>query len=380
MPSIYLDHNSTTPVREEVLEAMLPCFTTHFGNASSHTHAYGWAAAALVEQARERVAALLGAETQELIFTSGATEALNLAIRGTMAAYTVKGKHMVITSTEHRAVRDTANDLASKGCEISWLPVNREGLADPAELRSLLRPDTVLAAVMMANNETGVVQDVEQIGRICAEKEVLFLCDTTQAAGKMRIDVKAMHIALAVLSAHKMEGPKGVGALYLSRKAPRVKLEPQITGGGHERGLRAGTLPVPLIVGMGRAAALAQEGLWEYGLHTSRLRTMLEQELTVDRPAFINGSIRNRLPNTTNICFEGLPAERLLKALPDLAVSMGSACTSALPEPSHVLKAMGLRDEEVFASIRFSLGRRTTEEEIREALLRIDKALGAAGV
>lgn len=373
MQPIYLDHNSTTRVREEVLEAMLPCFRTHYGNASSSTHAYGWAAAALVEKAREDVATLLGAEPGEITFTSGATEAINLAMRGTMAAYKEKGRHMVIATTEHNAVIDTALDLERNGSSISWLPVNREGLIDMQELRSLLRHDTVLAAVMMANNETGVVQDVEAIGRLCNEKEVFFLCDTTQAAGKMHIDVKAMHMAMAVISAHKIEGPKGIGALWLSRKSPRVIAEAQITGGGHEKGLRAGTLAVPLIVGLGKAAVLAKEELWNYGSHTSRLRTILEQELTVDKPAFINGSIRNRLPNTSNICFKGISAGWMLKELPELALSMGSACSSALPQPSHVLKAMGLSDKEVYGSVRFSLGRDTTEEQIQKALFYLTK-------
>lgn len=375
MQPIYLDHNSTTRVREEVLDAMLPCFRTHFGNASSSTHAYGWAAAALVEQARERVAALIGAGPEEIYFTSGATEAINLGLRGAMAAYENKGRHMVIAGTEHKAVIDTALDLERKGCSISWLPVNREGLIDAKELKLLIRGDTVLVAVMMANNETGVVQDTDTIGQICMEKEVLFLCDTTQAAGKLRVDVKAAPMAMAVLSAHKMEGPKGAGVLYISRKNPRVKVEAQLTGGGHERGLRAGTLAVPLIVGMGRAAELAAAELWEFGIHTSRLRTILEQDLTVDKPAFINGSIRNRLPNTSNICFKGISADRLLKELPELALSMGSACSSALPQPSHVLKAMGLNDNEVYGSIRFSLGRETSEQEILEAVLRINTVL-----
>jgi cysteine desulfurase len=379
MQPIYLDYNSTTPVRQEVIDAMLPCFRTHYGNASSSTHAYGWAAAALVEKAREEVAALLGAESGEITFTSGATEAINLAMRGTMAAYRDKGRHMVIATTEHKAVIDTALDLERNGCSISWLQVNREGLIEMEELRGLLRPDTVLAAVMMANNETGVVQNVEAIGRLCLEKEVLFLCDTTQAAGKLHVDVKAMHMAMAVISAHKLEGPKGIGALWLSRKSPRVVPEAQITGGGHEKGLRAGTLAVPLIVGLGKAAALAREELWTYGTHTSRLRTILEQELTVDKPAYINGSIRNRLPNTSNICFNGLRAEWLLKGLPELALSMGSACSSALPQPSHVLKAMGLNDKEVYASVRFSLGRETTDAEIMTAIHLFEKYASGIG-
>jgi cysteine desulfurase len=375
MSPIYLDHNSTTPVDPQVLAAMLPYFTEQFGNASSRTHAYGWVAAEAVDIARREVAELLNAEPNEIIFTSGATESLNLAIRGVAAAYAVKGRHMVICSTEHKAVLDTVADLSESGITADILPVDRSGLIDLALLEKSIREDTILVAVMMANNETGVIQPTEAISKICRDKKTIFLSDTTQAAGKMRIDVQDNGPDLCTVSAHKIYGPKGVGALYIRRKDPRVKLIAEITGGGHERGLRSGTLNVPGIVGLGAAARIANEQVWDYGIHTSRWRTILEQQLTEDGKGTINGSIKSRLPNTTNITFPGVKAERLIIAIGDIAISMGSACTSALPAPSHVLKSMGLSDEEIQSSIRLSIGKNTTEAEIRESILRIGGAL-----
>ena len=379
MSPIYLDHNSTTPVDPQVLDAMLPYFTGQFGNASSRTHAYGWVAAEAVETARREVAELLHAEPNEIIFTSGATESLNLAIRGVAAAYAVKGRHMVICSTEHKAVLDTVADLSSSGITADILPVDRSGMIDLSLLDKSIREDTILVAVMMSNNETGVIQPTEAISKICRDKQTIFLSDTTQAAGKMRIDVQDNGPDLCTVSAHKIYGPKGVGALYIRRKDPRVKLIAEITGGGHERGLRSGTLNVPGIVGLGAAARLANEQLWDYGIHTSRWRTILEQQLTEDGKGTINGSIKSRLPNTTNITFPGIKAERLIHQLSDIAFSMGSACTSALPTPRHVLKAMGLSDEEIQSSIRLSIGKNTTEAEIRETILRIGGALVSLG-
>jgi cysteine desulfurase len=375
MSPIYLDHNSTTPVDPQVLAAMLPYFTEQFGNASSRTHAYGWVAAEAVDIARREVAELLNAEPNEIIFTSGATESLNLAIRGVAAAYAVKGRHMVICSTEHKAVLDTVADLSESGITADILPVDRSGLIDLALLEKSIREDTILVAVMMANNETGVIQPTEAISKICRDKKTIFLSDTTQAAGKMRIDVQDNGPDLCTVSAHKIYGPKGAGALYIRRKDPRVKLIAEITGGGHERGLRSGTLNVPGIVGLGAAARIANEQVWDYGIHTSRWRTILEQQLTEDGKGTINGSIKSRLPNTTNITFPGIKAERLIIAIGDIAISMGSACTSALPAPSHVLKSMGLSDEEIQSSIRLSIGKNTTEAEIRESILRIGGAL-----
>lgn len=375
MSPIYLDHNSTTPVDPQVLAAMLPYFSEQFGNASSRTHAFGWVAAEAVDIARREVAGLLNAEPNEIIFTSGATESLNLAIRGVAAAYAVKGRHMVICSTEHKAVLDTVADLSESGITADILPVDRSGLIDLTLLEKTIRKDTILVAVMMANNETGVIQPTEAISKICRDKQTIFLSDTTQAAGKMRIDVRDNGPDLCTVSAHKIYGPKGIGALYIRRKDPRVKLIAEITGGGHERGLRSGTLNVPGIVGLGAAARIANEQVWDYGIHTSRWRTILEQQLTEDGKGTINGSIKSRLPNTTNITFPGVKAERLIIAIGDIAISMGSACTSALPAPSHVLKSMGLSDEEIQSSIRLSIGKNTTEAEIRESILRIGGAL-----
>ncbi len=380
MKPVYLDYNSTTPVAPSVLEAMLPFFSEKFGNAASQTHAFGWTAAAVVEKAREQVAGLIGAEPSEIIFTSGATEALNLAIRGTMEAYSQKGRHLIVCASEHKAVLDTAKDLQHKGYETSILGVDREGRTDPEELEKLIREDTVLVAVMMANNETGVLQESERIGSLCREKKVIHLSDTTQAIGKIRVNVQDAKLDLCTLSAHKIYGPKGIGALFVRRKEPRVKLIAEITGGGHERGLRSGTLNVPGIVGLGAACVLAAAELWEYGASVSRLRTLLEQSLTIEKPfGFINGNIKNRLPNTTNICFRGFRSERLIKSLPELAMSMGSACSSALPEPSHVLQAMGLSPEDIYSSVRISLGRQSNEEEIRKTILRISEALEPSG-
>lgn len=375
MQAIYLDYNSTTPVDPIVLEAMLPWFSEKFGNASSHMHSWGWTAAAVVEKARKEVAELINAEPDEIIFTSGATESINLAMRGVMDVYAVKGKHLIVSSTEHKAVLDTADDLRRSGATVDYLSVDREGRIDLTALEHAIRPDTVLVCVMMANNETGTIQPVEEIARICKAREKLFLCDTSQAIGKTRIDVQELGLHLCTISAHKMYGPKGIGALYVRRKEPRVKLAAEITGGGHERGLRSGTLNVPGIAGLGAAATLAKLNTWDYGLHTSKWRTILEQQLTEEGRGFINGCIRSRLPNTTNITFPGLKAHELIKRIPDIGISMGSACSSALPQPSHVLKAMGLSDEEIFSTVRISLGKDTSEAEIRTAILRIAGAL-----
>ena len=365
MSQIYLDYNSTTPVDPLVLTQMLPWFSQKFGNAASKTHSFGWEAEEAVKIAREQVAAMMGAETSEIIFTSGATEAINLAMRGAMNAYREKGNHLITCVTEHKAVLDTCADLAAQGSEITFLSVDREGRIDLNELINAIRKETVMVCIMMANNETGVLQDTEAIGKICREKNVLFFSDVTQAAGKMRIDVNENCFDLACLSAHKFYGPKGVGALYIRRKNPRVTLLPQITGGGHERGLRSGTLNVPGIVGMGAAAQLASQNCWEYGTHTSRLRVWLEQGLTYYCKARINGSIKNRLPNTSNLTFDGTTSSDLIKLLQGVAVSFGSACTSANDEPSHVLKAMGISEQNARSSIRISIGKFTTEEEVK---------------
>jgi cysteine desulfurase len=361
--TIYLDHNSTTPVDPRVLEAMLPFFSHEFGNAASRTHRFGWYAAQAVESARERVAEWLGCETQEVIFTSGATESINTAIKGIAHAYAAKGKHIITVQTEHKAVLDTCTALQEQGYEISQLHVDREGKIDLSELRSLLRADTVLVAVMLANNETGTIQDTGAIAELVHANQSILFSDTAQAFGKLRVDVNELGIDCCCISAHKAGGPKGVGALYIRRKNPRVTVLPLLHGGGHERGIRSGTLNVPGIVALGKAAELALNETWDVATRLSAWRTRLEQYITEDDRGFINGSVKDRLPNTSSIMLRGIKADKLIMQLPDLAISTGSACSSALPEPSHVLRAMGLSNEEALSSIRISLGSTTTEAE-----------------
>jgi len=375
MSLIYLDYNSTTPVDPIVLEAMLPWFTERFGNASSHSHLPGFEAKAAVELARQQTADAIGCEPSEIVFTSGATEAINIAIRGTFKAYSADGKHIISVKTEHKAVLDTLEDLKSEGAEITLLDVDREGRIDLEALKNAVRKETIMVCVMLANNETGTLQDTEAIGRICEEKKIAFFSDTTQAFGKIRVNVKDHRFSLACISAHKFYGPKGVGALYVSRKNPRAVVSPVFTGGGQENGLRSGTYNVPGIVGLGAAIKLANEGLWDYAINTSRLRTIVEQYLELYCKSRINGSMKDRLPNTCNILIPGIKSERLIKHLTDVAISTGSACTSAIAEPSHVLKAMGLTNEEAEASIRVSIGKNNTQEEILEACKAIEEAV-----
>ena len=365
---VYLDYNATTPVDKRVLEAMLPYFTEKFGNASSRTHSFGWIAEDAVKTARQQVANLINCMEQEIVFTSGATEAINLAIKGVWENYNTKGKHIITAKTEHKAVLDTCRSLEKKGADVTYLSVDREGLIDLQELKNALRPDTILAAIMYANNETGVIQPIKQIADLIHLNKSIFLCDATQVAGKINIDVEDEHIDLMCLSAHKFYGPKGVGALYVRRKGPRVTLFPQIDGGGHERGIRSGTLNVTGIVGLGKASEIAQQEMWEDAARISKLRTKLEQQICSIENIFINGSTKHRLFNTTNICFPGIRSETIIAKTQNIAVAMGSACTSAIAEPSHVLKEMGLSDEDSYSSIRFSLGKFTTDEEINEVV------------
>ena len=365
---IYLDYNATTPVDKRVLDKMLPYFSTTFGNASSRTHAFGWIAEDAVKVAREQTAKLIHCIDQEITFTSGATEAINLAIKGVWENYQIKGKHIITVKTEHKAVIDSCRVLEAKGAEITYLSVDREGLIDLDELKHSLKPQTILVIAMYSNNETGVIQPIRHIAQMAHANNSIFMCDATQAIGKINLNVEEEHIDLMCLSAHKMYGPKGVGALYIRRKNPRVTLFPQIDGGGHERGLRSGTLNVPGIVGMGKACEIAEQEMWEDAARISRLRTKLEQHLCDLGNVFINGSTKHRMFNVTNICFQGIRSENMIKKMPGIAVAMGSACTSAVPEPSHVLKAMGLSDEDSYSSIRFSLGKYTTEEEINETI------------
>jgi len=365
---IYLDFNATTPVDPLVLEAMMPYFSENFANAASRTHLAGRAIAEVVEESRKSISEFIGSEPGEVVFTSGSTESINLAIKGVAAAYISKGKHLITWATEHKAVLDVCGKLKESGYEITILPVNRDGLPDPELYRSALRKDTILTVMMLANNETGVIQPVQEFAKIARENNCLFFCDATQASGKMLVNVNDLGVDLLCLSAHKMYGPKGTGALFIRRKNPRVHLIPLIDGGGHENGMRSGTLNVPGIIGLAKAAELATQRYWEDTTRISVLRTTLEQLLTTNGTGYVNGSVKTRLPNTTNIFFPGLKAETLLTKIPNLAVATGSACTSALPEPSHVLKAMGLRDEEAYGAIRFSLGRQTTESEIMNAV------------
>ena len=371
---IYLDYNATTPVDDRVLDAILPYFSRRFGNAASRTHAYGWEADEAVKLARMSVAGLLGCEPGELVFTSGATEAINLGIKGAAAAYQSKGRHFITCTTEHRAVLDVFEHLERDGAEVTRLPVQPDGRLDPELLRSALRNDTVLVAIMLANNETGVLHPIQELAELTHERGALFFCDTTQAIGKLQVAVNELGVDLCTVSAHKSYGPKGIGALFVRRKNPRVTLVPQLDGGGHEHGLRSGTLNVPGIVGLGAAAELVVRELWDDNQRISLLRSRLEQELITRCGVKVNGNTRHRLSNTTNLCFPGLRASELISACPQLAISTGSACSSALPEPSHVLRAMGLSEIDAYASVRFSLGRMTTEEEVLRAVGMIDFA------
>jgi cysteine desulfurase len=360
-----MDYHATTPCDPQVLDAMLPYFNHQFGNASSRGHLFGWQAAGAVQIAREELASLIQADPSEIIFTSGATESINLALKGVFEMLSGKGKHIITVSSEHRAVLDTCNHLEKLGAEVSYLPVQADGLVDAGLLKTSIRPDTILIAVMYANNETGVIQPVKAISEIAKDHGILFFTDATQALGKIKVDVVLDGIDLLACSAHKLYGPKGVGVLYIRRKNPRVRLIAQTDGGGQERGFRSGTLNVPGIVGFGKAAALAELEMEENMDLVGRLRDKLEQALLQIEGSSLNGHLQMRLPTVSNISFAQLKGNRLPGTiLKDIAVSSGSACSSASPEPSHVLKAMGLNDELAFHAIRFSLGKYNTEEEV----------------
>ncbi len=361
---IYLDHQSTTPADPRVVEAMLPYFSDDFGNAASKTHVFGWRAEAAVELARETLAAAIGARAPaEIVFMSGATESINLALKGAAHARAGTKDHLVVAATEHRAVLDTCRALEAAGATLTLLPVDAHGLLDPDALRRSLGPRTLLVSVMAANNEIGVLQPLEEIGRICREHSVLFHCDAAQAAGKLALDVEALGIDLLSLSAHKFYGPKGIGALYV-RSRPRVRLHPLLHGGGHERGLRSGTLPVPLIVGAARALALSLEELPSEQPRLLALRGRLLERLHGDLEGVeLNGHGERRLAGNLNLSFLGVDAAALLLALPEVALSTGSACSSAEPHPSHVLRALGLPEATIRSAIRIGIGRFNTEEE-----------------
>lgn len=362
---IYLDNHATTPVDPRVLETMLPYFMENFGNAASRNHSFGWVAEEAVEKARKQLADLIGANSKEIVLTSGATESNNLAIKGVAEMYAQKGNHIITVATEHKAVLDTCKRLEKHGCRVTYLPVQTDGLIDLDMLRDAITDKTVLISVMYGNNEIGVVQDIPAIGKIAKEKGVLFHTDATQAVGKIPVNVISGNIDLASFSAHKMYGPKGVGALYVRRKNPRVQLTAQMDGGGHERGMRSGTLNVPGIVGFGRAAELCQELMPEEMKKHAFLRDKLKDKLmsSLDE-VYVNGSLERRLPHNLNISFAYVEGESLLMGVNDIAVSSGSACTSATLEPSYVLKALGAGDDLAHSSIRFGIGRFNTEEEI----------------
>ncbi len=362
---IYMDNHATTPVDPRVLEMMLPYFTDRFGNAASRNHSFGWQAEEAVEIARKQVADLIGASAKEIVFTSGATESDNLAIKGAALMYRDKGNHIVTVVTEHKAVIDTCKHLEKDGFDATYLPVRRDGLIDLDQLRAAITDRTVLVSVMAANNEVGVLQPIDEIGRITRERGVLFHTDAVQAAGKVPFDVNASKVDMVSLSAHKIYGPKGVGALYVRRRNPRVLLTPIIDGGGHERGMRSGTLNVPGIVGFGKAAAICREELATESARLTALRDRLNDGLhrNLDE-IFVNGSMEHRLPGNLNVSFAYVEGESLLMGISDIAVSSGSACTSATLEPSYVLKALGTSDDLAHSSIRFGLGRFNTEEEV----------------
>lgn len=373
---IYLDYASTTPVDPRVIEAMLPYFYDHPGNAASHHHAYGWAAEEVVDQARKQLAELMQVTDKELIFTSGATESNNLAIKGVFQTYQGKGKHIITAKTEHKAVLDACHAVEKMGAELTYLDVNEEGFVDLDHLANTIRPDTILVSLMWANNETGLIQPMEAIGKICADKNTLLMSDATQALGKIPLAPREAGVHLLSCSAHKLYGPKGVGALYLSNRQPRVKIGAQIVGGGHENGIRSGTLNVPGIAGFGKAAALAQAEMEAEGLRLSILRDRLETALLDLPEVHRNGSAATRLPHISNLSFKYIKGEALMMAFKeDLAVSSGSACTSANPDPSHVLISMGLSENMAEAALRFSLGRFTTEVQINRSIEVVKRAV-----
>ncbi|MGI9103858.1 MAG: IscS subfamily cysteine desulfurase [Terriglobales bacterium] len=369
---IYMDNHATTPLDPRVLEEMLPYFGEKFGNAASRNHAFGWVAEEAVQQARERIAKVVGATAKEIIFTSGATESDNLAIKGVAEMYREKGNHIITVVTEHKAVLDTCKRLEKHGFRVTYLPVQKNGLISLDDLKRAIDEKTTLVTIMAANNEIGVLQPIEEIGRLCHERGVLFHSDATQAVGKVPIDVQKMGIDILSISAHKMYGPKGVGALYVRRKNPRVQLSPIIDGGGHERGMRSGTLNVPGIVGLGKACAICQEEMAQESARLTALRDRLKDKIFAGLDEiYINGSMEHRLPQNLNISFAYVEGESLLMGINDVAVSSGSACTSATLEPSYVLKALGTGDDLAHSSIRFGLGRFNTEAEVDYVAARV---------
>ena len=372
---IYLDNNSTTPLDPRVLETMMPYLTDVFGNAASRNHPFGWAAEEGVDYAREQIGKLINCDAKEIIFTSGATESDNLGIKGVFEMYSQKGNHVITATTEHKAILDTCKHLEKLGGRITYLPVDEKGLINLAELEAAMTPQTILVSIMYGNNETGTINNIREIARIAHSHGALFMTDGTQAVGKIPVDVIADGIDIMAFTAHKMYGPKGVGALYVRRKNPRVKVTSQMDGGGHERGMRSGTLNVPGIVGLGKACELARLEMAADTARLSVMRDRLERELTTMEETYVNGSIEHRLPHVTNISFKYVEGEGLMMGVKDLAVSSGSACTSASLEPSYVLKALGLSDDLAHSSLRFGLSRFTTDEQIDYAIGHVKEAV-----
>jgi len=372
---IYLDYSATTPVDPRVAEQMIPYLTEKFGNPASRSHAFGWEADEAVENARKQVAELVNADPKEIVWTSGATESNNLAIKGAAHFYSGKGKHLITVATEHKAVLDTCRELERQGYEVTYLVPESNGLVDLDKFTAAIRPDTILASVMYVNNEIGVIQDIPALGEICRSKGVIFHVDSAQASGKVVIDLQKLKVDLMSFSAHKIYGPKGIGALYVRRK-PRIRLEAQMHGGGHERGMRSGTLPTHQIVGMGEAFRIAKEEMAAENERTRMLRDRLYNGLKEIEEVYVNGDMDSRVPHNLNISFSFVEGESLIMAIKDLAVSSGSACTSASLEPSYVLKSLGHSDELAHSSIRFSIGRFTTEEEIDYAIQLLRNKIG----
>jgi cysteine desulfurase len=364
---IYLDYGATTPVDPRVVDAMIPWLREHFGNPASRSHAWGWEAEEAVEKARGQVAELINADPREIVWTSGATESINLALKGAAQFYKGKGKHLITLKTEHKAVLDTMRELERQGFDVTYLDVEENGLVDLEKFKAAIRPDTILASVLFVNNEIGVIQDVVALGNVCREKGVIFHVDSAQATGKVEIDITALPIDLMSLASHKTYGPKGIGALYVRRK-PRVRLEAQMHGGGHERGMRSGTLPTHQIVGMGEAFRIAKLEMKDDIAHARRLQQRLLNGLKDVEQVFINGDLERRVPHNLNMSFNYVEGESLIMGIKGLAVSSGSACTSASLEPSYVLRALGRSDELAHSSLRMTIGRFTTEEEIDYAI------------
>ncbi len=370
---IYLDNHSTTRTDPRVLEVMLPYFTEKYGNAASRNHAFGWEAEEATEHARQQIARLIHADPKEIIFTSGATESNNLALKGAMEMYKEKGDHIITSSTEHRAVLDTAKSLeAKKGLKVTYLAVDKSGMVSPDALRNAITDKTILISIMLANNEIGTINPISEIGKIAKEKGILFHCDATQGVGKIPVDVHAMGIDLMSFTSHKLYGPKGVGALYVRKKAPRVRLAPHIEGGRHERGMRSGTLPVPLIVGFAKACELCEQEMESEAVRLAAMRDRLQAGITKElEEVYLNGHPTQRLPHNLNLSFAYVEGESLLMGLKEIALSSGSACTSATLEPSYVLRALGVGSDLAHSSIRFGLGRFNSEEEIDYTTKRI---------